>query len=360
MGCECFHLPSVEPTSLTAALLSRPSQAEAQSLLFEEINVPCGETDSDDSPKPDDKSLKLYDVLSLEGPRGDQLRRHLRFVCFADADLSHSTAFTLLLKKAPLPNLERLSELNWWQSEAHKSSPPICHRPRLQHLSTTLPPLKFDSHLLTSWFDLSRIKTLDLTLWAKSNKHLKLVFKEVSSNLEELTLYYGGLTDDVDFDGLTSILGRHHRLKVLNIRLSEHQTRPSSLKPLDILPSLLRFDLFEDKLTLTRPHLNLTVLEISILYRLRNPPEHCRGVRKKVESICHLKTERPSWLPALKYVATDCSFAADRDRSGLGLKTVAMKLAEAGLTMLDVDGKQWEAEWNELEDREWWDKAASP
>lgn len=107
-----------------------------------------------------------------------------------------------------------------------QASPPTCHRPRLQHLSTTLPPLKFDNYLLTSWFDLSRIKTLHLALWTRSTKHLELVFKEVSPNLEEFTLYYPAWTDDADFDGLTSILGRHHRLKVLNIRPSGRQTRP--------------------------------------------------------------------------------------------------------------------------------------
>lgn len=39
---------------------------------------------------------------------------------------------------------------------------------------------------------------------------------------------------------------------------------------------------------------------------------------------------------------------------------MAMKIAEASLKMLDVDGNEWEAEWKELEDREWWDEAASP
>lgn len=119
LGCECFGLSSAEPTSLTAALISRPSQAEAQSLLFEEIDVPLvkrirtthrNRTTSRSSSTTSSPWRDLGET-SPDAPPNRPLRRR--------RPLSPNRIH-LLVKKVPVPNLERLGELCWRQSEAHK------------------------------------------------------------------------------------------------------------------------------------------------------------------------------------------------------------------------------------------------
>lgn len=111
-----------------------------------------------------------------------------------------------------------------------------------------------------------------------------------------------------NYDGLASTLGRLNRLKVLSIHPFDRHPLPSTLRSLDLVPSLHRFYMCQNDLdaALVRPHLNLTILKIDIDIPLDE--ELLYEVRRKVESICRIKTDRPDWLPSLRFVATDCFF----------------------------------------------------
>jgi hypothetical protein len=67
-----------------------------------------------------------------------------------------------------------------------------------------------------------------------------------------------------DYDGLASTLGRLHRLKVLSIHPFDRHPLPSTLRPLDLVPSLHRFYMCQNDFDSApvRPHLNLTILKI--------------------------------------------------------------------------------------------------